>query len=209
MMWIKTFARLILMIVTPFILFVPTIYATVRKLDRLPWGFNYIFGCKEDGWNGTGCDPEFLRKFWRNVDGETMQGWYPDHLGLIWSDLSLFKQWWHGFVWCAFRNVAWNLRLTDWFGTSVHWKDIRIVWIYEDKTSKEMTVYWLSKNGTQHYHKRRLFLGKLIEFGYEFPFDLFDDNHPWFKRVRNEGYTFDVTPFKDRSMPSFRPRSLK
>ena len=51
--------------------------------------------------------------------------------------------------------------------------------------------------------------GRLFEFGYEFPFDLFDNDHPWFKRVRKEGYTFDVTPFKDRSMPSFRPRSLK
>lgn len=24
--------------------------------------------------------------------------------------------------------------------------------------------------------------------------------------VRSEGYTFDVTPFKDRSIPSIRPR---
>jgi len=49
----------------------------------------------------------------------------------------------------------------------------------------------------------------LLEYGYEFPLDLFAADHPWYNRVRDEGYTFDVTPFKDRSMPSLRPRRRK
>jgi hypothetical protein len=206
MLWLKLLFRLLMMFVAPVILLIPTIYATVKKLDRLPWGLDPFFGCKEDGWNGTGCDPEFLRKFWRNVDRKTMQGWYPDYLGLIWDDLPMFKQWWHGFVWCAFRNVCWNLRLTDWFGTSVHWQDIRVNWLERNDTTGEITVIWNNKKGKQLRHRRKLIFGFLLEYGYEFPYDLFDDAHPWFKRVRNEGYTFDVTPFKDRSMPSLRPR---
>jgi hypothetical protein len=206
MLWIKLLFRLLMVFVAPVILFIPTIYATIRKLDRLPWGLNGVFGCTEDGWNGTGCDPSFPRKFWNNVDGITIQGWYPDYLGLIWNDLSLFKQWWHGFVWCAFRNVCWNMRLNDWFGTSTHFKDIRVVWYEVDATTGEVTVIWYGKDRRKRYHRRKKILGVLLEFGYEFPLDLFNKDHAWFKRVREQGYTFDVTPFKDRSMPSFRPR---
>tara|TARA_R110000772_G_scaffold125384_1_gene232058 strand:+ start:4174 stop:4794 length:621 start_codon:yes stop_codon:yes gene_type:complete len=206
MLWLKLLFRLLMIFVAPVILLIPTIYATARKLDRLPWGLDPFFGCKEDGWNGTGCDPEFPRKFWRNVDRKTMQGWYPDHLYLIWEDLPVYEQWWHGFWWCAFRNVCWNLRLTDWFGTSVHWQDIRVNWLERNDTTGEITVIWNNKKGKQLRHRRKLIFGVLLEYGYEFPYDLFDDAHPWFNRVRNEGYTFDVTPFKDRSMPSLRPR---
>ena len=79
------------------ILLVPTLYATARNLDRLPWGLDPWFGCREDGWNGTGCDPDFKRQYWRNVDGKTVQGWWPDYLGVIWDDLPFIKRWWYGF----------------------------------------------------------------------------------------------------------------
>jgi hypothetical protein len=209
MLWLKLLFRLLMMLITPVILLIPTIYATVKQLDRLPWGLDPIFGCREDGWNGSGCDPDFPRKFWRNVDRKTYQGWYPDHLFIMWEELSLFDQWWHGFWWCAFRNVLWNMRLNDWFGTSTHFLDIKVLTFQRNAQTGEVCVIWLGKDGVKRYHKRIKFLGRLLEYGYEFPLDLFDENHPWFTRVRKEGYTFDVTPFKDRSMPSLRPRKYK
>jgi hypothetical protein len=194
-------------IFAPIILFIPTIYATIKELDRLPWGLDYIFGCREDGWNGTGCDPENIRKHWKNVDGKTIQGWYPDYLGVIWSDLSAFKRWWYSYKWCSQRNVCWNLRLTDWFGTSIHFDDIKIIKIDDGKVDK--TAIWIGKDGKKRYFKRRKVFGLAFDYGYEFHFDYFNPNHIWYNRVRKEGYTFDVSPFKDRSIPSFRPRFKK
>jgi len=209
MLWIKLIFRLLMIFVAPIVLFIPTIYATLRNRDRLPWGLDPFFGCREDGWNGTGCDPDFPRVFWRNVDGVTVQGWYPDYLGVIWDDLPIWKQWYHGFKWCAVRNICWNLRLTDWFGTSTHFNDIRVVWYEVDKLTGETTVIWYDKTQNKKYHRRKIIFGVLLEYGYEFPLDLFAADHPWYNRVRDEGYTFDVTPFKDRSMPSLRPRRRK
>jgi len=209
MMWIKSMFRLLLMILAPVILFIPTLYATARNLDRLPWGLDYIFGCREDGWNGTGCDPAFPRVFWRNVDGETVQGWWPDYLGVIWSKKSFIYRWLRGFQWCALRNVAWNLRLNDWFGTSIHFKDIRVVWFEENPLTKEAIYIWYGKNGKKFYKKRQKIFGVLLEYGYEFYPEYFDEDHQWYRRVRNHGYTFNVAPFKDRSIPSIRPRFKK
>lgn len=186
---------------------IPTLYATIKDLDRLPWGLDYIFGCREDGWNGTGCDPDFKRQYWRNVDGKTIQGWWPDKLGVIWSDLPLIKRWWYSYQWCALRNFAWNLRLTDWFADSIHYNDIDVDWM--EKNQNEITVTWHNKQGKKRYFKRRKILGVYWDYGYEFYWDLFDIDHPWYKRIRSEGYVFNVTPFKDRSIPSIRPRKLK
>jgi hypothetical protein len=98
--------------------------------------------------------------------------------------------------------------LTNWFGTSVHFNDIRIIKNTVNAITNERSIIWVGKDNKKRYFRRRIFFGVLFEFGYEFPFDLFDENHRWYKRVRVEGYTFDVTPFKDRSIPSFRPRRL-
>jgi len=200
MIW-KALFRLAMIFIAPIVLLIPTVYATAKNLDRLPWGLDLIFGCREDGWNGTGCDPDFPRVFWTNVDGVTKQGWWPDYLGIMWNDLSFIKRWWYGFKWCAWRNVCWNLRLTDWFGTSIHFKDIRIVDLNEN------TAIWYNKiDGKKRYFKRRKVFGVTFEYGYEFYHFAFDNTHPWYSRLRSEGYTFDVTPFKDRSIPSIRIR---
>jgi len=205
-MRLKALARLLIFLPLALIVLpIPTAWATFKRLDRLPWGLDPLFGCREDGWNGTGCDPDFPRVFWRNVDGVTVQGWYPDYLGVIWSDLPFVKRWWYGYRWCAWRNVCWNLRLTNWFGTSIHYNDIRLVDFRTE--GDELTAVWFSKiDGKRRYFKRRRIFGVLIDFGYEFHFPFFDEKHPWYVRVRNEGYTFDVAPFKDRSIPSIRPR---
>jgi hypothetical protein len=94
----------------------------------------------------------------------------------------------------------------DWFATSIHFNDITVTKF--EKEGHKITVEWIDKNGKKKYYKRRKLLDKWWwEFGYEFYCDLFDITHPWYARLRAEGYTFDVTPFKDRSIPSVRPRS--
>jgi hypothetical protein len=206
MMWIKALMRVLVFWPLAIILLpLPTLYATLRKLDRLPWGLDPLFGCMEDGWNGTGCDPMFPRKYWINVDGKTIQGWWPDHLGLIWDDLAWYDQWWLGYKWCALRNFAWNSRLLKWFGISIHFRDIKVVW-FEESPNGEATYIWVGPDGKQQFKKRRLVFGKLVEYGYEFYPWAFDIEHPWYAKVRSLGYTFDVTPFKNRSIPSFRLR---
>jgi hypothetical protein len=206
MFWIKALVRPFFSILAKVILPIPTLYATLRKLDRLPWGLNYIFGCTEDGWNGTGCDPSFPRQFWKNVDGKTIQGWYPDYLGVIWKDLPWYKQWYHSYVWCAWRNTAWNLRMVSWYGVSVHFKDIEVTKF--EKDGNRITVVWIGSDGKTRYFKRRDLFGKWCwEFGHEFYYDYFDPSHKWYHKLRAEGYTFNVTPFKDRSIPSVRPRA--
>jgi hypothetical protein len=206
MMWIKAVVRLFIWFLAIVLLPIPSLYATLKKRNRLPWGFDYIFGCTEDGWDGTGCHPNNPRKHWKNVDGKTIQGWYPDKLGVIWNDLPWYKQWFHSYVWCAFRNFAWDLRMHDWFATSIHFNDITVTKF--EREGHKITVEWVDKNGKKKYYKRRKLFNKWWwEFGYEFYWGLFDIAHPWYARIRTEGYTFDVTPFKDRSIPSVRPRS--
>jgi hypothetical protein len=79
----------------------------------------------------------------------------------------------------------------------------------ENKTTSEATYIWYDKNRKRKYKKRRRVFGTIIEYGYEFYPDLFNFEHPWYSRLRSDGYTFDVTPFKDRSIPSFRIRRKK
>jgi hypothetical protein len=205
-MWLKAIIRATVFWPLAIILLpVPTLYATLRKLDRLPWGLDYIFGCREDGWNGTGCDPQNPRKLFTKVDGITLQGWWPDYLGLIWDDLAWYHQWWLSYKWCALRNFAWNLRLLDWFSTSIHYNDITVTKM--EKDGHRITVLWTSTNGKKYYFKRRKLINTWWDYGYEFHYELFDPTHPWYVKVRQQGYTFDVTPFKDRSIPSIRPRT--
>jgi hypothetical protein len=103
------FFRLIVIILGFPLLIIPTLYATARNLNELPWGFNKLYGNAEDGWNGNGEQ----RRYWN------AQGWWPDYLGIIWSEQSFLKRWWLGYKWCAIRNPAWNLRLIPFFSISV------------------------------------------------------------------------------------------
>lgn len=107
-------ARLLVILLGMPLLVVPTIYATIKDLNELPWGLNKVYGNAEDGWNGNGEQ----RRYW---DG---QGWWPSYLKVQWYQLSLFKRWWLGYKWCAIRNPAWNLRLLPWFSISVEPYDV-------------------------------------------------------------------------------------
>jgi len=204
-MWRRTFVRLLLLFAAPVILLLPTLWATYKNLDRLPWGLDSIFGCREDGWNGTGCDPEFKRQYWRNVDGKTLQGWWPDHLQVIWTELSFWQRWRYSYQWCAWRNVGWNLRLTNWFGTSIHFDDIKIKVLSVE--GHEITAVWENKfSGKRYYFKRRKVFGTWWEYGWELHLPVFQLDSLHYFRLRGRGYTYDVWPFKDRSIPSVRPR---
>ena len=67
------FYRLIVILLGFPLLIIPTLYATIKELNELPWGFNKFYGNAEDGWNGNGEQ----RRYWNG------QGWYPDYLGSI------------------------------------------------------------------------------------------------------------------------------
>jgi hypothetical protein len=106
---ITLFFRILIILVGFPLLIVPTLYATARNLNELPWGFNKLYGNAEDGWNGNGEQ----RRYWKG------QGWWPNYLGIVWSEQSFLKRWWLGYKWCAFRNPAWILRLIPFFSISV------------------------------------------------------------------------------------------
>jgi hypothetical protein len=135
------FRLLIILIGFP-LLIIPTLYATARNLNELPWGFNKIYGNAEDGWNGNGEQ----RRFWGG------QGWWPNYLDIVWSEQSFFKRWWFGYKWCAIRNPSWNLRLIPFFSISVepyNVFDLRIKGntLVHDKTGiskKWYTVTWVT-----------------------------------------------------------------
>jgi hypothetical protein len=135
------FRLLIILLGFP-LLIIPTLYATARNLNDLPWGFNKLYGNAEDGWNGNGKQ----RRFWGG------QGWWPNYLDIVWSEQSFFKRWWLGYKWCAIRNPAWNLRLIPFFSISVepyNVFDLRIKGntLLHDKTGiskKWYTVTWVT-----------------------------------------------------------------
>ncbi len=106
---ITLFFRILIILVGFPLLIAPTLYATARNLNKLPWGFDKLYGNAEDGWNGNGEQ----RRYWKG------QGWWPNYLGIVWSEQSFLKRWWLGYKWCAFRNPAWNLRLIPFFSISV------------------------------------------------------------------------------------------
>lgn len=132
-----TFPVRILIILLGFpLLIIPTIYASIKDLNELPWGFNKIYGNAEDGWNGNGLQ----RRYWGG------QGWWPAYLKVNWYELSPLKRWWLSYKWCAYRNPAWNLRLLPWFSISVEALDII-------KFSHRGTTDTQIKSGTtEHYY---------------------------------------------------------
>jgi hypothetical protein len=75
-----------------------------------------------------------------------------------------------------------------------------------EQEGHKITVEWYDKDGNTKYFKRRKIFGTWWDFGYEFYWDYFDSSKGIFHRLRRDGYTFDVLPFKDRSIVSIRPR---
>jgi hypothetical protein len=111
---ISLFYRVIVIAIGIPLLIIPTLYASLKGLNELPWGLNKFYGNAEDGWNGNGEQ----RRLWNG------QGWWPNFLGITWSELSWYKEWWLSYKWCTFRNPAWNLRLIPFFSISVEPYDI-------------------------------------------------------------------------------------
>ena len=83
--------RIIYNIIGKLILFPVVIYSVYKHKANLPkWAF--YFDNAEDGFTGN------------------KRGWYDNYLDIKVADLSLFKQSWLAYRWCAIRNPAWNLR---------------------------------------------------------------------------------------------------
>lgn len=120
-------SRIVLALIGLPLLIIPTMYATYKNLDYLPWGLEKIFGNLEDGWNGN----PFWRMHWK-LDGSVSRnkgenGWWADYLrqkGVIWQDLGFWGEWWYSYHWVAIRNPVWNLRNIPYVSTSVDVKDI-------------------------------------------------------------------------------------
>jgi hypothetical protein len=119
--------RILLALIGLPLLIIPTLWATYKNLNELPWGFNKVWGNEEDGWNGNGTQ----RHFWLlngNVSiANGVQGWWPDYLrqqGIIWRSLSFTRRWWYSYKWCAIRNPAWNTRNIAYISTSVDAQDV-------------------------------------------------------------------------------------
>lgn len=73
------------------ILFPVIFYSLYNDKTKFPnWAF--YFDNAEDGFTGN------------------KRSWYDSYLGIKSADLSLFKQTWIAYRWCAVRNPAWNLR---------------------------------------------------------------------------------------------------
>nr|WP_136252884.1 hypothetical protein [Ningiella ruwaisensis] len=201
--------RLILSPIAKIVLIPATFHATARNLNQLPWGLNAIWGCEEDGWNGTGCDPNHPRVLWSNVDGKTKQGWWPDYLRILWHEQPFIKRWWLGYKWCAIRNVCWNLRLQPWFAESIHYNDIKILKL---KANRPIDCLWRNKKGKERYIKQKRFklfgFERYLEYGFEFKPELFNPTNENFTRVREQGY-IGIWRYRAVSVPSIRFRRLK
>ena len=206
--------RLLLAIVAPVILIIPTLCATHKSLDRLPWGLNSLFGCEEDGWNGNGIDPNNPRRGWeegrqgkwveedaRNPDS-LYQGWWFDYKDVSYSRLSFLQRWWLSYQWCALRNVAWNLRLTK-LAANTHYQQIQLD--YLEVSGKTATVEWIGANGESYFFKRSSLGFILIEWGWEFYPEYFIEDTLEYNRIRNHGYTREYK-YKTKSIVSVRFR---
>lgn len=211
----QVIVRLVLFVVAPIVLFIPTLYATARNLNQLPWGLNKVFGCEEDGWNGNGIDPNNPRQGWEEGNwhvwveekdrkpGMKMQGWDCDHERIKWSELNFLQRWWRGFRWCALRNVTWNLRLTS-FAANTHYQTIEIV--KNITKGKESYIEWkCHKTGKKYFFKRKYLFGVLWESGWEFEPRYFDKTDKLYRRVRDHGYT-RVHKYRKYGIVSIRPR---
>lgn len=212
--------RLLTFIVAPILLIIPTLYATARKLDRLPWGLDGVFGCVEDGWNGNGIDPDNPRQYYNagewdveradeNGEPAGTQGWWPNYKRVNWAKLSFIKEWWLSYQWCALRNVCFNLRFGSFIGENIHYNAItlkRFEW--QKSLTKPIRVEWINENGSKRFFRVSKIGNFLVTWGWEF--------YPWtqeptfssYKRLRKQGYynvnTQKDSKYKDRSIVSVR-----
>ena len=79
------------------------LYILAGKLILLPICYKYA---------GHDSLPSRLYYFDNAEDGFSgnKRGWYDGYLGIKISKLPRYKQAWHSYIWCAWRNPAWNLR---------------------------------------------------------------------------------------------------
>lgn len=213
------------MIVSPIVLIIPTLWATYKNLHKLPWGLDSIFGCEEDGWNGNGTDPNNNRQYWKpekwdrhytDSQGKPLgtQGWWANYERVDWDNLSFLKKWWLSYQWCALRNVCWNLRLTDWFGTSIHYDDIQLkTFEWEKSNIKPVKAEW-EYDGKEYFFRRKYFGDWALEYGWEFYPWVFEESFQSYKDLREKGYggyfgEGNHSKYKDRSIPSLRIRKKK
>lgn len=197
--------RILLSLIGLPLLVIPTLWATYKDLNELPWGLDKVWGNREDGWDGDGTQ----RHFWDldgSVNKETgVQGWWPDYLrqqGVIWNELSFIKKWWYSYSWCALRNPAWNVRYLPYVSTSVDVLDV-LSFTHEGNTevvdgdSKVELWYNLvfeNKEGVfeSRYRHKHLFKNYFLHLR-------------WGWKVYPELLSKGVTPpFKDRSVYIFQ-----
>ena len=216
--------RLLTMLIAPVVLFIPTLYATYKNLDRLPWGLNSWFGCEEDGWNGNGTDPDNPRQYnkpyewdkhYADEEGRPTgaQGWWPNYKRVNWYKLSFLKRWWLSYQWCALRNVCWNLRLSDFIGESIHYDDITLTrFKWDRKLAAPIDIEWINNNGSRRFFKRVKVFGVEVEYGWEFHPWAFEKTFASYKDLRALGYEHpsisNTAKYKDRSIVSIRVRKL-
>ena len=203
-------ARIILMLIGIPLLVIPTLWATYKNLNELPWGLNKIWGNAEDGWNGNGTQ----RRHW-NIDGSVSvnkgdYGWWPDYLrqqGIIWRNLSFTGLWWQSYKWCAIRNPAWNARYLPFVSTSVDVKDVTASYHKGNATNvnKSSTVnlwydfQFINKDGyfRAKYRHTRLFKNYFL-------------HRRWGWKVYPDLFGNKSTPaFKDRSVYVFQIKLIK
>lgn len=213
MLWRWFLHRFVLGLIGIIILIPVTLYATWKKLNKLPLGLDKVFGCEEDGWNGNGIDPNNPRQFWkpddwhnihedRNGNPTGTQGWWADYLKIDWGKQYFLKRWWLGYRWCAWRNMCWNLRLQDWFSDSIHYDDIKVTKL---KDTVPIHCEWVNKEGKKRFIKQKKLFGILFEYGWEFKPEIFNPEKPEYERVRKHGYT-RMWKYRKFSIPSIRKR---
>jgi hypothetical protein len=202
--------RIILMIIGFPLLIIPTMWATYKGLNELPWGFNKIWGNAEDGWNGNGTQ----RRHW-NLDGTVslnkgVYGWWPDYLGqqgIIWADLSFIVEWWYSYKWCAIRNAVWNTRNIPYLSTSVDVKDIisyQLLGNASNATPTSKFDLWYdfefnNREGTfkAKYRHKRIYKNHFLHLR-------------WGWKVYPDLFGKKTTPaFKDRSVYVFQVKLIK
>jgi hypothetical protein len=170
---IQFIIRVALMLIMAPLLIPVTLYARLKNLERLPWGFEYISGNREDNWDGKG-GAKVKRKLWLfdgTVDIENgTHGWWQQYLygkGVVWDSLGFLRRWWYSYKWCAIRNPAWNVRYIPWLSTSCNKPDVRMFQNAGnceavDKTSDvnlryDFTFTNADGNFTGHYRHTKIF----------------------------------------------------
>ena len=202
--------RIISMLAGIPLLIIPTLWATYRDLNELPWGLNKIWGNAEDGWNGNGTQKRFWLLNGAVSRANGVQGWWPNYLrqqGVMWRELSFVRLWWYSYKWCAIRSPAWNARYLPYVSTSVDVKDIISYYLSGNAsnatpTSKVDLWYdfeFANADGTfkAKYRHKRIYKNYFLHLR-------------WGWKVYPDLFGKKTTPaFKDRSVYVFQVKLIK